>query len=76
MIDRSKRNAAPICSFCGKPPDQVSQLVAGPHAFICDECIGICITYLPFRSKLNALATMFLPWKRRFRSIKSRSVEP
>ncbi len=31
------------CSFCGKPQDQVSKLIAGPNgAYICDECIEIC----------------------------------
>jgi hypothetical protein len=30
------------CSFCGKSQDEVRQLVAGPHAFICDECIELC----------------------------------
>lgn len=30
------------CSFCGKPQDQVRRLVAGPNAYICDECIELC----------------------------------
>ena len=30
------------CSFCGKPQEQVRKLIAGPGAYICDECIGIC----------------------------------
>jgi ClpX C4-type zinc finger len=30
------------CSFCGKSQDEVRQLVAGPGAFICDECIELC----------------------------------
>ena len=29
----------PVCSFCGKPQEQVRRLVAGPGVFICDECI-------------------------------------
>ena len=28
----------PACSFCGKPQDEALRLVAGPQAFICDEC--------------------------------------
>jgi epoxyqueuosine reductase QueG len=30
------------CSFCGKSENEVKKLVAGPHAYICDECINIC----------------------------------
>ncbi len=27
------------CSFCGKAPHEVEQLLAGPSAFICNECV-------------------------------------
>lgn len=30
------------CSFCGKPQEMVKRIVAGPNAYICDECIAIC----------------------------------
>lgn len=30
------------CSFCGKTQDQVRKLVAGPSAYICNECIDLC----------------------------------
>ncbi len=30
------------CSFCGKTQDQVRRLVAGPGAYICNECILLC----------------------------------
>jgi hypothetical protein len=30
------------CSFCGKSQHEVNKLVAGPHVFICDECIDVC----------------------------------
>lgn len=30
------------CSFCGKSQDDVKKLVAGPSAYICDECIDLC----------------------------------
>jgi hypothetical protein len=29
------------CSFCGKSEHDVRKLVAGPHAFICDECVEL-----------------------------------
>lgn len=66
MSTRTKSDDA-YCSFCGKGPDAVACIVAGPNVFICDECIGLCIVCLPLRSRLNALAVMFLPWKWRFR---------
>lgn len=30
------------CSFCSKAQKQVSQLIAGPGVYICDECVGVC----------------------------------
>ena len=32
----------PRCSFCGKTQDQVAKLIAGPGAYICNECIELC----------------------------------
>jgi ATP-dependent Clp protease ATP-binding subunit ClpX len=31
-----------FCSFCGKNQNEVKKLVAGPTAYICDECIELC----------------------------------
>ena len=31
-----------FCSFCGKTQTEVKKLVAGPSAYICDECINLC----------------------------------
>lgn len=30
------------CSFCGKGQKDVLKLVAGPHVYICNECIRLC----------------------------------
>ena len=30
------------CSFCGRTPDQVHSMVAGPNVNICNECIELC----------------------------------
>ncbi len=30
------------CSFCGKAPDQVGVLIAGPGSAICNECVDLC----------------------------------
>lgn len=34
------------CSFCGKPQDQVSRMIAGPGVCICNECIELCVSVL------------------------------
>ena len=31
------------CSFCGKHYDAVKHLIAGPKAYICDECVSLCV---------------------------------
>ena len=30
------------CSFCGKPQNEVERLIAGPGAYICNECVHLC----------------------------------
>jgi ATP-dependent Clp protease ATP-binding subunit ClpX len=30
------------CSFCGRSEHQVTNLVAGAHAYICDACVDTC----------------------------------
>lgn len=35
--------AAFRCSFCDKSQYEVFQLIAGPKAYICDECIDVCV---------------------------------
>ncbi len=34
------------CSFCGKVEDQVKRLIEGPSAYICNECIELCVELL------------------------------
>ena len=35
------------CSFCGKDQNKVGKLISSPHdnprAFICDQCIAVCV---------------------------------
>lgn len=40
--DSNKGNNSVRCSFCGKTQDQVRRLVAGPGAYICNECVQLC----------------------------------
>ncbi|MDU2132943.1 MAG: ClpX C4-type zinc finger protein, partial [Finegoldia magna] len=30
------------CSFCGKDSSQVERIIAGPNAYICNECVNLC----------------------------------
>lgn len=34
------------CSFCAKSQHEVRRLIAGPTAFICDECVVACVELL------------------------------
>src|ERR1700678_788221 len=46
---RHKTQSAPElvrCSFCGKSQNEVKKILAGPGAFICDECIGLAVDTL------------------------------
>lgn len=37
-----EKKLQPRCSFCNKTQDQVRKLIAGPNAYICDDCVAIC----------------------------------
>ena len=43
MANRSDDNRNLRCSFCGKPRTLVSRLMAGNEAYICDECVRLCM---------------------------------
>lgn len=34
------------CSFCGKRQEQVKRIIAGPNAYICNECVELCSSIL------------------------------
>lgn len=34
------------CSFCGKHQEQVGRIIAGPGAYICNECVQLCMNIL------------------------------
>ncbi|HOK06202.1 MAG TPA: ATP-dependent Clp protease ATP-binding subunit ClpX [Syntrophales bacterium] len=44
MVRRREHNDRGLlhCSFCGKNQNEVKKLVAGPTAYICNECIELC----------------------------------
>ncbi len=40
-----------FCSFCLKPQEEVTQMVAGPaNIFICAECVTLCVEYMAGRT--------------------------
>ncbi|HYC21768.1 MAG TPA: ClpX C4-type zinc finger protein [Candidatus Bathyarchaeia archaeon] len=58
------------CSFCGKPQDEVSTLIAGPRAYVCEECVVVCVRVL----KQNGIwpsppVRLFRGVRRAFRSL-------
>jgi ATP-dependent protease Clp ATPase subunit len=46
MSNDGAPKSAPYCSFCGKSQHSVRKLVAGPHVFICDECVELSMTVM------------------------------
>src|SRR5215470_6362313 len=34
------------CSFCGKSQHEVQKLIAGASAYVCDECVGLCVNFI------------------------------
>jgi hypothetical protein len=35
------RSRDTVCTFCGRPPSEVSKLISGPNVFICDSCVTL-----------------------------------
>jgi hypothetical protein len=42
------------CSFCAKSQYDVTKLIAGPTALICDECAGLCMQII-LENRTNAM---------------------
>ena len=55
MTKPTDTEMTPRCSFCGKKQGEVKKLIAGPGAFICNECIELCMELLD-EEQLIALA--------------------
>ncbi len=53
MSQNSGRPGQLICSFCGKPQEEVKKLIAGPAVYICDECIELCKDIIAEEAKLE-----------------------
>jgi hypothetical protein len=42
------------CSFCDKSQDDVRKLIAGPTAYICDECVAVCVDIITDDARRSA----------------------
>lgn len=42
MANKTPKDEAYVCSFCGKSQTEVGKLIAGPGVFICKECVNLC----------------------------------
>lgn len=54
------------CSFCGKSAAEVSKLVAGPKAYICDSCVAQASRIMSQSGEGEPLTTPRAPgiWRR------------
>ncbi len=46
MVKPTDNENTARCSFCGKKQSEVVKLIAGPGAYICNECIELCMDIL------------------------------
>jgi ATP-dependent protease Clp ATPase subunit len=51
------------CTFCGKSQHDVSQLIAGPTVFICDECVELCADILYLKRGAVDGEAEYLSWE-------------
>lgn len=51
MPNKIDENKVCRCSFCGKTEGQVKKLIEGPNAYICNECVDLCVEI--FKEDLN-----------------------
>ncbi len=42
VVKQATEAAPTYCSFCGQPDKECAQLIAGPTAHICDNCVELC----------------------------------
>ena len=47
-----KKKGVLYCSFCGKAQSEVVKLIAGPEAFICNECVELCVDVIKEESNV------------------------
>jgi ATP-dependent Clp protease ATP-binding subunit ClpX len=55
MVKKNDEEKELHCSFCGKSQHEVKKLIAGPTAFICNECIELGMDILKQEGKKSPL---------------------
>ncbi len=55
MSQRTKGTDKIRCSFCGRTPEEVQSIIAGPDVYICDICVSSSVDII--RNNLAAFAT-------------------
>ncbi len=54
MSQRPKGSEKIRCSFCGRTPEEVQSIIAGPDVYICDICVSSSVDII--RNNLAAFA--------------------
>lgn len=62
------------CSFCGKHQEEVERIIAGPGAYICNECVQLCMSildedYEPTDNSYTAEMPDVIPTPREIRAV-------
>ena len=53
MSELPPDNSVTNCSFCNKSQEEVKKMIAGPDAYICNECVDLCNEILTEEIKEN-----------------------
>ena len=59
MSSKDDKNQKVICSFCGKKQNEVKRIIAGPDAYICNECVDICVDIVKDDNKIEEVIPDF-----------------
>ena len=54
MNQKSKGTDQIRCSFCGRTPDEVQSIIAGPDVYICDLCVSSSVDII--RNNLSSVS--------------------
>lgn len=47
----NKKTTPTVCSFCGRNEKELTKLIAGPSAFICDGCVRVCAEVIGIKTE-------------------------
>ncbi len=54
MSQKTKQGEKITCSFCGRSPEEVSSIIAGPDVYICDLCVSSSVDII--RNNMAAIS--------------------